>query len=59
MHKFNTNTSVAGQVLVVERAVTDDAPDGQPWPPVLGDGWVLVRAIGEVRTLWRRIRCGS
>jgi len=41
--------------LLIERVITDDAPDDQPWPPTLGDGWVLVRALPDQRTLWRRI----
>jgi hypothetical protein len=51
--------SIADQVfgfLLIERAVTDDAPDGQPWPPTtLMDRWVLVRSLPGHRTLWRRI----
>ena len=44
--------------LSIERAVTDDALDGQPWPPTgLMDGWVLVHALPDHKTLWRRISC--
>jgi hypothetical protein len=43
-------------VLKIEHAVTSNAPPfDQPWPPALMDGWVLVRAIGEGKTLWRRV----
>jgi hypothetical protein len=43
-------------VLKIENIVTSNAPPfDQPWPPALMDGWVLVRAIGENETLWRRI----
>jgi hypothetical protein len=42
--------------LLIEHAITSNAPPfDQPWPPVLMDGWVLVRAIGEGKTLWRRV----
>jgi hypothetical protein len=42
--------------LLIEHAITDDCPDGQPWPPLLGSSWWLVRSIPEQRqTLWRKI----
>jgi hypothetical protein len=41
--------------LTVERVVTDNAPDGQMWPPALGDRWVVAREFDDGRTLWRRI----
>jgi hypothetical protein len=42
--------------LLIECEITDDAPDGQPWPPTgLGAGWWLVRQLPNRRTLWRRI----
>jgi hypothetical protein len=45
---------LTGSVLI-EHATTSDL-DGLPWPPTgFVDGWVLVCAIGEGKTLWRRI----
>jgi hypothetical protein len=41
--------------MLIEYAVTNDAPDGQPWPPALDDGWHLVRDLPDNKTLWRRI----
>jgi hypothetical protein len=41
--------------LKIERAVTTDGIDGQPWPPTtLLDGWVLIRTI-DSQSAWRRI----
>jgi hypothetical protein len=41
--------------LLIEHVVTDNCASGQPWPPCLMNGWVLVRAVDGDRTLWRRI----
>jgi hypothetical protein len=43
------------QLLLVEDVTTDNAPDGQMWPPALGDRWVVARELDGARTLWRRI----
>jgi hypothetical protein len=40
--------------LLIEHVMTLDAPDGQPWPPALLNGWHLVRS-GNGQTWWRRI----
>jgi hypothetical protein len=41
-------------LLRIEHAATTDAPDGQPWPPVLLDHWHLINSTGG-RSRWRRI----
>jgi len=38
----------------IERVVTHDAFDGQPWPPP-GGGWRLVRQLKGWRSVWQRI----
>jgi len=48
-------TDIGVQYLLIERAITDDTPDGQPWPPALQDRWHLIRSLPGARTLWRRI----
>jgi hypothetical protein len=42
-------------LLKIERVTTDDAPDGQCWPPALGDGWHRIRSLPNGRTAWRRV----
>jgi hypothetical protein len=51
-----TLTAPAAQSpLQIERVVTLDGLDGQPWPPTgLNDGWHLIRSSGG-ETTWRRI----
>lgn len=55
----STAPAIAVQVfgaLTIEHASTDDALDGQPWPPTtLMDGWHLIRSLPGGQTLWRRI----
>jgi hypothetical protein len=53
----NINTRDIRQALVIEHTTTEDAPDGQCWPPALGEGWHLLRTV-DGHTLWRRIWCG-
>lgn len=46
--------SVNPPALQIAYAITDDLPDGQPWPPDGADYWAVVtRAHGY--TCWRRI----
>jgi hypothetical protein len=45
--------------LQIEREITDDALDGQPWPPGLGEHWWLVKRLPSHRTVWRRIFLGG
>jgi len=40
--------------LLIDYAVTDDAPDGQCWPPALLDSWCLIDSVGG-KSRWRRI----
>jgi hypothetical protein len=48
-----TKLSDTGTVRV-ERAITKDHFDGQPWPPD-GDGWHMTRTLDDWRHEWRRI----
>jgi hypothetical protein len=41
--------------MIILHAVTNDGPDGQPWPPPDGDTlWTVVRRADGC-TLWRAI----
>jgi len=52
---LSSDITITNQALHIGHATTDDAPpDGQPWPPVLGDGWHLVHNANG-RSTWRRI----
>jgi hypothetical protein len=46
--------------LVIVYAVTDDTPDGLPWPPVGDDDhhWYAVKHE-HGRTFWRRVALGA
>jgi hypothetical protein len=55
----NGKASTSASALVIETAITDNAPPfNQPWPPTgLGDGWHAVDKFSTgQRTFWRRIR---
>jgi hypothetical protein len=56
MQRLNGTRAESAQALIVEYAITQDAPDGTQWPPPEGDGWVLVcRRQTEHATVWRRL----
>jgi hypothetical protein len=56
MRPLNGTRAESAQALIIEHAITQDAPDGTPWLPPEGDGWVLVcRRQTEGTSVWRRL----
>jgi hypothetical protein len=46
--------STAFVTTVITYVITEDGPDGQPWPPSGTDFWVIVTRMHGF-TRWRRI----
>jgi hypothetical protein len=51
--KFTPEAQISIFALVIERTVTDNFLDDQPWPPP-GERWQLIHA-SKTTSRWRRI----